>query len=71
MEGLTRLGAWMPFHQAAKLLGDFWQVPVSEATARRQHRSDGAAYVGGADRRGGALEREQPVGLAAARRCSS
>jgi hypothetical protein len=45
VEGLTRLGTWMPFEQAAKLLGDFWRVPVSESTARRQTEALGAAYV--------------------------
>jgi hypothetical protein len=45
VEGLTRLGAWMPFGPAAKLLGDFWQVPVSASTARRQTEALGAAYV--------------------------
>jgi hypothetical protein len=45
VEGLTRLGTWMPFEQAAKLVGDFWRVPVSEPTARRQTEAIGAAYV--------------------------
>lgn len=64
VEGLTRLGAWMPFHQAAKLLGDFWRVPVSERTARRRTEAVGAAYVAVQTAEVAALEREQPAGPA-------
>lgn len=43
-EWLVRLSAWMPFGQAATLLGDFTRVQVSEATTRRQSEAAGAAY---------------------------
>ena len=61
VEGLARLGAWMPFHQAAKLLGDFWRVPVSERTARRRTEAVGAGYVAVQTAEVEALEREQPA----------
>ena len=61
VEGLTRLGAWMPFAQAAKLLGDFWQVPVSESTARRWTEAVGAAYVTVQTAEVEHLERAQPA----------
>lgn len=61
VEGLTRLAAWMPFEQAAKLLGDFWHVPVSEPTARRQTEAVGAAYVAVQTAEVERLEREQPA----------
>jgi hypothetical protein len=61
VEGLTRLGAWMPFEQAAKLLGDFWRVPVSESTARRQTEALGAAYAAVQTAEVERLEREQPA----------
>jgi hypothetical protein len=61
VEGLTRLGSWMPFAQAAKLLGDFWHVPVSEPTARRQTEAVGAAYVAVQTAEVERLEREQPA----------
>ena len=44
-EGLVRLGAWMPFEQAAEHLAFFWRVRLSEATARRHAEAAGAAYV--------------------------
>jgi len=44
-EGVTRLGTWMPFGPAARLLGFFWGVAVSESSVRRQTESAGAAYV--------------------------
>ena len=61
VEGLTRLGTWMPFEQAAKLLEGFWQVPVSESTARRQTEAVGAAYVAVQTAEVERLEREQPA----------
>jgi hypothetical protein len=61
VEGLARLGAWMPFEPAAKLLGDFWRVPVSESTARRQTEAIGAAYVAVQAAEVAALEREPPL----------
>jgi hypothetical protein len=62
VEGLTRLGAWMPFAQAATLVDDFWRVPVSESTARRQTEALGAAYVTVQAAEVEGLEREQGDG---------
>jgi hypothetical protein len=61
VESLTRLGAWMPFERAAKLLGDCWQVPVSEPTARRWTEAVGAASVAVQTAEVERLERDQPV----------
>lgn len=44
-EGLVRLGAWMPFRQAADLLADLTGVQVSAATGRRATEAAGAAYA--------------------------
>ncbi len=44
-ERLVRLGTWLPFRPAARMLGYFTGVTVSEATARRQTEGAGAAYV--------------------------
>lgn len=60
--GLARLGTWMPFGRAAQLLGEFWQVPVSAATARRRTEATGAAYVEVQASEVEALEREQREG---------
>jgi hypothetical protein len=60
VEGLVRLGAWLPFRPAAALLGHFHQVTVSEATARRRTEQAGAAYVAVQEAQVAALERELP-----------
>jgi hypothetical protein len=45
-EQLVRLGAWMPFGPAAKMLADFMRLTsVSEPTARRHTEAAGAACV--------------------------
>jgi hypothetical protein len=44
-EGLVRLGAWLPFEQAAKLLADLTGAKVSEATARRLTEAAGDVYA--------------------------
>lgn len=44
-ERLVRLGTWLPFRPAARMLAFFTGVTVSEATARRQSERAGAAYV--------------------------
>jgi hypothetical protein len=44
-EHLARLGARLPFAQAAEEFTAFTQVPVSEATVRRHTEAAGAAYV--------------------------
>ena len=41
-EGVARLGTWLPFGQAVRLLEFFWGIVVSESSVRRQA---GAAYV--------------------------
>ncbi len=45
VEDLVRLGTWMPFGEAAKLMGHFRRVDVSEATVRRATEQSGAAYI--------------------------
>lgn len=42
--GLVRLGARLPFAEAAAELAYFWQIQVSTSTARRQTEAAGAAY---------------------------
>jgi hypothetical protein len=44
-EGLVRLGTWVPFAPAARLLTYFTGVAVSASTAQRQTEAAGAAYV--------------------------
>ena len=44
-EGFVRLGAWMPFAQAADLFAAFTEVRVSPATVRRQTQAAGAAAL--------------------------
>ena len=61
VEGLVRLGAWLPFQPAAALLGHFSQVPISEATARRRTEQAGAAYVELQTAEVERLERERPA----------
>lgn len=45
VEGLARLGARMPFEQAAEHLAFFWGVQLSEPTVRRAVLAAGAAWV--------------------------
>jgi hypothetical protein len=45
VEGLVRLGTWMPFGQASKGIDYFLKVSVSEATARRKTEAAGQAHV--------------------------
>jgi hypothetical protein len=45
VEDLALLGSWAPFGQAAKLVGHFRKVEVSEATARRATEKSGRVYV--------------------------
>src|SRR5215472_7800746 len=44
-EWCVRLGAWMPFAQAAALLGDLTRVQISEASVRRKTEAAGAIWV--------------------------
>jgi hypothetical protein len=59
-EGLVRLGALLPFRQAAEHLAFFWRVPLSEATARRHAEAAGAAYAAVQAEAAERLEREAP-----------
>jgi len=59
-ERLVRLGAWLPFRPAARMLAVFTGVTVSEATARRQTEAAGAAYVALQTAEVDRLEREAP-----------
>lgn len=59
-ERLVRLGTWLPFAPAARMLGYFTGVTVSEATARRQTEAAGAAYVALQDAEAIRLARETP-----------
>jgi len=45
VESLVRLGTWLPFTPAARMLAYFTRVLVSSATARRLTEQAGAAYV--------------------------
>ena len=44
-EWLVRLGAWLPFEQAAGLLASFTRTVVSEAGTRRKSEAAGAVFV--------------------------
>ena len=45
VEDLALLGSWMPFGQAAKMIGHFRKIEVSEATVRRFTEKSGQAWV--------------------------
>jgi hypothetical protein len=60
-EGLVRLGTWLPFAPAARMLGHFTGVRVSAATARRQTERAGAAWVALQEAEVVRLERETPA----------
>ena len=65
VEDLALLGSWLPFGQAAKNVGHFRRIEVSEATARRITEQSGAAYVEFQTEEAGLLEaetREAPAG---------
>jgi hypothetical protein len=59
-ECLVRLGAWMPFEPAARLLEAFTGVGVSEFTARESSEAAGAAQVALQTEAVERLEREAP-----------
>lgn len=44
-EWCVRLGTWMPFAQAAALLGDLTRVQVSESSVRRKTEAAGAIWI--------------------------
>jgi hypothetical protein len=60
-EGLVRLGAWMPFAQAAAALAWFTGAPVGRETARRLTEAAGAALVAGEDAAAQRLADERPA----------
>ena len=60
-ERLVRLGTWLPFRPAARMLAYFTGVTVSEATARRQTERAGAAYVRWQTEEAARLAREAPL----------
>jgi hypothetical protein len=60
----VRLGARLPFAQAAAELAYFWRIPVSKSTARRQSEAAGAAYVAVQTAAAEALAREGGAGPA-------
>jgi hypothetical protein len=60
-EQLVRLGAWLPFEPAARMLGYFSKVTVSAATARRRAEQAGAAYEAVRTAEVARLERELPL----------
>ena len=45
VEDLALLGSWMPFGRAAKNVGHFRKIEVSEATGRRVAEKSDQAYV--------------------------
>lgn len=59
-ECLVRLGAWMPFGEAAKLLAALMGIQVSEFTARTSSEAAGAAQVALQTEAVNKLEREAP-----------
>ena len=59
-ECLVRLASWMPFGQAAKLLGDFLGIHVSQGSSNRYTEAAGAAYVQMQEDEVDRLEREAP-----------
>ncbi len=61
-EGVARLGAKMPFEQAAADVAFFWRVELDETTVRRYTQAAGAAYVAEQADEVERLERERPVG---------
>ncbi len=59
-ECLVRLGAWMPFQQAAQLLGDILKVQISKAKAVRSSEAAGKVYVDFLAQEADRIEREAP-----------
>lgn len=61
VESLVRLGTWMPFLPAAKMVGSFTHVDISEPTARRLTQRAGQAYVEVQAEQLVAIEHDLPV----------
>ena len=60
-EGLVRLGAWMPFAQAAAALAWFTGAPVGRETARRLTEAAGTALVALEDAEAERLATDRPA----------
>ena len=60
LEGLARLGTWLPFEQVPRALAFFWQVEPDRDTARRVTEAAGAAQVAVETAEVQRLERELP-----------
>lgn len=60
VEGVVRLGTWLPFAPAAAMLAYFTGVGISAATTRRRTEQAGAAYVAVQTAAVEELERELP-----------
>ena len=58
VKDLALLGSWMPFGQAAKMIGHFRKIEVSEATVRRFTEKSGQAWVELQTERAAVLEGE-------------
>ena len=62
VEDLVLLGSWMPFGQAAKVIGHFRKIEVSEATVRCFTEKSGQAWVELQTERAAVLEGETGEG---------
>lgn len=60
-ENLVRLGAWMPFEEAAEMLKAFTGAQVSEFAVRQSSLAAGEAYVNEQSQEVERLEKETPV----------
>ncbi len=69
-ECLARLGAWLPFESAAKLLAGCLRIQVSEATARRCTETAGAAFEAVQTTEAQGLVRDAPLAPAGPQRRS-
>ncbi len=63
IEGVVRLGTWMPFDQVPEMLAFFTGVRVDGETVRRLTERAGAALVAVEEAAVGRLEREMPPSL--------
>jgi hypothetical protein len=60
-ENLVRLASWMPFEQAAELMGDLQGIRVSASASRRKSEAAGAAYEQLQTEEVKRLEKEMPA----------
>src|SRR3989442_15682682 len=66
VEGLVRLGAWLPFEPAAAVLASFTNEAASEGNPGRRAAMGGAGNEAGETARGERMERERPAGAGTA-----